>query len=123
MYRNATGRPPASLAAADISDHSRTRCRHYLRLPIECRYFTGMSKPSKHIRPVNGRVLWKARDALGLTQAQMAARILLTDDDPYMDDSRLSKIELGKAPWPSQRMRAALARAYEITAEQLTAPC
>lgn len=82
-----------------------------------------MTKPSKHARPVNGKALFEARAALGLTQAQMAARIHVTDDDPYMDDSRLSKIELGKAPWPSVRMREALTRAYGITDAQLTAPC
>lgn len=82
-----------------------------------------MPNVSKHARPVNGRVLWQARDALGLTQAQMAARIGAGDDGPYMSDSRLSKIELGKVPRPSFKTRAALVRAYEITAEQLTAPC
>lgn len=82
-----------------------------------------MTRRSGHARPVNGSVLYRARENLGLSGAQMAARISGPDGAPYMDDSRLSKIELGKVPYPSGKLRLALARSYEITVEQVSAPC
>lgn len=71
---------------------------------------------------VNGTVLYRARKALGLTAAEIAARILAAGR--YMSDSRVSKFERGKAGFPrSAALLAALSNAYEITEAAMTAPC
>jgi transcriptional regulator with XRE-family HTH domain len=80
-----------------------------------------MTRPSSHQRAVNGRALVQARLALGLTQAQVAERIKATG--PYMDDSRVSKLELGKAPYPTPELCNVLTRVYKIAYAAMTAPC
>jgi transcriptional regulator with XRE-family HTH domain len=80
-----------------------------------------MTKPSKHSRAINGRALYEARMRLGLTQAQVSE--LMREAGAHMDDSRVSKLELGKHRRPNPRLRAVLAQVLHLTDEQMYAPC
>ena len=80
-----------------------------------------MSRASKHSRPVNGRVLYEARMRRGLTPARVAG--LTRDAGHQIDDSYLSKLELGKIRHPGPRVVGVLATVYELTAAKMCAPC
>src|SRR5580704_18039437 len=80
-----------------------------------------MTRPSSHTRTVNGKVLAAARVEQGLTQAQVAGRI--REAGLYMDDSRVSRLELGKIPYPSPQLRPVITRVYKRTEAEWTAPC
>jgi transcriptional regulator with XRE-family HTH domain len=93
--------------------------------------FTGMTTSASTGSPpaedperlsVNGAVLCRARKALRLTAAQIAARVL-AGGDCYMSDSRVSKFERGKAGFPNPPLLTALSAAYEISVAEMTAPC
>lgn len=80
-----------------------------------------MPKASAHARALNGAALYQARIKQGLTQAEIAARVVQAGC--YMSDSRVSQFELGKAPHPSPKIRAALGRAYGLGEDEMTVPC
>ena len=80
-----------------------------------------MSRASKHSRPVNGRVLYEARMGLGLTPARVAD--LTRDAGRQIDDSYLSKLELGKIRHPGPRVFEVLTKVYKLTAGKICAPC
>jgi hypothetical protein len=80
-----------------------------------------MTRPSKHSRPINGLVLYQARRILKLTPAQVSD---LTRTAGYeIDDSHLSKLELGKIRHPRPPVMEALIKVTGLTDEQLRAPC
>lgn len=80
-----------------------------------------MPHPSKHSRPINGKVLYEARQRLGLTPARVAR--LTLDAGHQIDDSYLSKLELGKIRRPHPRVFEVLAKVYKLTWAQMCAPC
>jgi transcriptional regulator with XRE-family HTH domain len=79
------------------------------------------SKHSKHSRPVNGKVLYETRKRLGLTPAQVDVQTKAGGHQ--IDDSYLSKLELGKIRHPHARVFEVLAKVYKLTPAKMCAPC
>lgn len=80
-----------------------------------------MTRPSRHSRAINGRVVYEARKRRSLTPARLAELTLAAGYE--VDDSHLSKLELGKIRWPGPRLRDALGQVLQLTEDQMCAPC
>ena len=80
-----------------------------------------MPRPKRPTPPINGEVLYQARQQLGLTQIRVTERT--RDAGCEIDDSNLSKLERGITRWPTIRVQQVLGRVYGLTSEQMFAPC